>query len=181
MATTKPHYSEEDLVESLKQNDRAAFEYLYDHYSGALFNVICKVLRDPEKAEDVMQDAFLKVWKNITSYDPSKGRLFTWMLNIARNSAIDAVRSEGRKPGMDDISENLDRTDQNATYQPSTSTLDLKALVDTLRPERKVLVDLVYFQGYTQEEASKELDIPLGTVKSRIRTALQDLKLYFKL
>lgn len=181
MATKKTTYSEEDLVESLKQNDRAAFEYLYDHYSGALFNVICKVLRDNEKAEDVMQDAFLKIWKSIKSYDPAKGRLFTWMLNIARNSAIDAARSEGRKPGMDDISENPDRTDQNATYQPSPSTLDLKALVDTLRPERKILVDLVYFQGYTQEEASKELDIPLGTVKSRIRTALQDLKLYFKL
>lgn len=181
MATKKTNYSEEDLVESLKQNDRAAFDYLYDHYSGALFNVICKVLRDNEKAEDVMQDAFLKIWKSIKSYDPAKGRLFTWMLNIARNSAIDAARSEGRKPGMDDISENPDRTDQNATYQPSPSTLDLKALVDTLRPERKILVDLVYFQGYTQEEASKELDIPLGTVKSRIRTALQDLKLYFKL
>ncbi len=181
MATQKPNYSEEDLVDSLKQNDRVAFEYLYEHYSGALFSVITKVLRDNEKAEDVMQDAFLKIWKNISSYDPDKGRLFTWMLNIARNSAIDAVRSEKRKPGMDDISENLDRTDQNATYQPSPSTLDLKALVDTLRPERKILLDLVYFQGYTQEEASKELDVPLGTVKSRIRTALKDLKHYFKI
>lgn len=181
MATQKPHYSEEDLVESLKQNHRAAFDYLYDNYSGALFSVICKVLRDNEKAEDVMQDAFLKIWKNIASYDSSKGRLFTWMLNIARNSAIDAHRSQGRKPGMDDISENIDRTEQNAVYQPSPSTLDLKALVDTLRPERKVLVDLVYFQGFTQEEASKELDIPLGTVKSRIRTALKDLKHYFNI
>lgn len=181
MATKKPNYSEEELVESLKQNDRAAYEYLYDHYSGALFNVISKILRDDEKAEDVMQDAFLKIWKSITSYDPAKGRLFTWMLNIARNSAIDAVRSEGRKPGLDDITENLDRTEQNASYQPSTSTLDLKALVDRLRPERKILVDLVYFQGYTQEEVSKELDIPLGTVKSRIRTALQDLKHYFNI
>ncbi len=168
-------------MNALKQNDRAAFEHLYEHYSGALFSVITKVLRDNEKAEDVMQDAFLKIWKNISSYDPDKGRLFTWMLNIARNSAIDAVRSEKRKPGMDDISENLDRTDQNATYQPSPSTLDLKALVDTLRPERKILLDLVYFQGYTQEEASKELDVPLGTVKSRIRTALKDLKIYFKI
>lgn len=181
MATQKPNYSEEDLVESLKQNDRTAYEYLYDRYSGALFSVICKVLRDDEKAEDVMQDAFLKIWKSIKSYDPAKGRLFTWMLNIARNSAIDAVRSEGRKPGMDDISENLDRTEINASYQPSTSTIDLKALVDKLRPERKVLVDMVYFQGYTQEEVSKKLDIPLGTVKSRIRTALQDLKLYYNI
>ena len=179
MATPKPNYSEEDLVESLKQNDRAAFEYLYEHYSGALFSVITKVLRDNEKSEDVMQDAFLKIWKNIASYDPDKGRLFTWMLNIARNSAIDAVRSEKRKPGMDDITDRLDRTDQNATYQPSPSTLDLKALVDTLRPERKILLDLVYFQGYTQEEASQELNVPLGTVKSRLRTALKDLKHYF--
>ncbi|TDB65790.1 RNA polymerase sigma factor [Arundinibacter roseus] len=181
MATKKTNYSEEDLVASLKQNNREAYEYLYERYSGALFSVICKVLRDEEKAEDVMQDAFLKIWKSITSYDPAKGRLFTWMLNIARNSAIDAVRSEGRKPILDDITENLDRTEQNASYQPSTSTLDLKALVENLKPERKLLVDLVYFQGYTQEEVSKELNIPLGTVKSRIRTALQDLKLYFNI
>lgn len=181
MATQKPNYSEEDLVGALKQNDRQAFEYLYEHYAGALFSVITKVLRNDEKAEDVMQDAFLKIWKNISSYDPGKGRLFTWMLNIARNSAIDAVRSEKRQPGMDDITENIDRTDHNAIYQPSPSTLDLKALVDTLRPERKILLDLVYFQGYTQEEAAKELDVPLGTVKSRIRTALKDLKHYFKI
>lgn len=168
-------------MDSLKQNDRAAFEYLYEHYSGALFSVITKVLRDNEKAEDVMQDAFLKIWKNIASYDPAKGRLFTWMLNIARNSAIDAVRSEKRKPGMDDVTEQIDRNDQNATYQPSPSTLDLKALVDTLRPERKILLDLVYFQGYTQEEASQELNVPLGTVKSRLRTALKDLKQYFNI
>ncbi|GAB2767146.1 sigma-70 family RNA polymerase sigma factor [Rhabdobacter roseus] len=179
MATQKVKYSEEDLVASLKRNERAAFDYLYDHYSGALFNVVCKVLKDSERSEDVMQDVFLKIWKSIASYNSEKGRLFTWMLNIARNSAIDAVRAEGRAPIMDDIQEHSAWADQSAVYQPSLSTLDLKALVEKLRPERKILVDLVYFQGYTQEEVAEKLSIPLGTVKSRIRTALQDLKIFF--
>ncbi|GAB3168459.1 RNA polymerase sigma factor [Telluribacter humicola] len=179
MATPKQKYNEDELVASLKRNEQAAFEYLYDHYSGALYNVISKIVRDDEKAEDVMQEAFLKIWRSISSYNPDKGRLFTWMLNIARNTSIDAVRAEGRKPGFDDIQDNLDRAEQHASYQPSPSTMDLKSLVEKLKPERKILVDLVYFQGYTQEEVSEQLRIPLGTVKSRIRTALQDLKNYF--
>ena len=179
MATPKLKYTEDELVASLKRNEQAAFEYLYDHYSGALYNVILKIVRDDEKAEDIMQEAFLKIWRSISSYNPDKGRLFTWMLNIARNTSIDAVRAEGRKPDFDDIQDNLDRAEQHASYQPSPSTMDLKSLVEKLKPERKILVDLVYFQGYTQEEVSEQLRIPLGTVKSRIRTALQDLKNYF--
>ena len=179
MALRKTVYSEEELVTSLKQNERKAFEHLYDSYSAALYSVVHKIVRDDEKAEDVMQDAFLKIWRHIASYNPEKGRLFTWMINIARNTAIDAIRSENGRPAHDDIETSLERAEETAQYQPSINTIDLRGLVEKLKPERKLLVDLVYFQGYTQEEAAEKLSIPLGTVKSRIRTALQDLKLYF--
>lgn len=179
LATSKVKYSEEELVAALKRNERAAFEFLYDHYSGALFNIICKTLRDEERAADVMQESFLKIWKNIASYNPEKGRLFTWILNIARNGAIDAARVEGRKPIMDDIENRSVQNEPDVSGELSTTSSEIKSIVNMLRPERKILIDMAYFQGYTHEEISEELQIPLGTVKSRIRTALQELKQYF--
>jgi len=179
LATGKVKYSEEELVVALKRNERAAFEFLYDHYSGALFNIICKTLRDEERAADVLQESFLKIWKNIASYNPEKGRLFTWILNIARNGAIDAARVEGRKPIMDDIDDRAALNERDTSEELSTASSEIKSVVSMLRPERKILIDMAYFQGYTHEEISEELKIPLGTVKSRIRTALQELKQYF--
>ncbi|MCF0071931.1 sigma-70 family RNA polymerase sigma factor [Dyadobacter sp. CY261] len=179
MATSKVKYSEEELVSALKRNERSAFEFLYDHYSGALFNIISKTLKDEEKAADVLQECFLKIWKNIASYDPAKGRLFTWIMNIARNGAIDAVRAEGRKPAMNDIEDTVVLNEKDTYEDSQIVSSDMKAIIDMLRPERKILIDMAYFQGYTHEEISEELSIPLGTVKSRIRTALQELKQYF--
>lgn len=179
LATSKVKYSEEELVVALKRNERTAFEFLYDHYSGALFNIICKTLRDEERAADVLQESFLKIWKNIASYNPEKGRLFTWILNIARNGAIDAARVEGRKPIMDDINDRVALNERDTSEELNTVSSDMKSIVNMLRPERKILIDMAYFQGYTHEEISEELKIPLGTVKSRIRTALQELKQYF--
>jgi RNA polymerase sigma factor (sigma-70 family) len=179
LATSKVKYSEDELVAALKNNERAAFEFLYDHYSGALFNIICKTLRDEERAADVMQESFLKIWKNIASYNPEKGRLFTWILNIARNGAIDAARVEGRKPMMDDIETRAVQNEPDVSGELNTTSSEIKSIVNMLRPERKILIDMAYFQGYTHEEISEELQIPLGTVKSRIRTALQELKQYF--
>lgn len=179
LATGKVKYSEEELVVALKRNERAAFEFLYDHYSGALLNIICKTLRDEERAADVLQESFLKIWKNIASYNPEKGRLFTWILNIARNGAIDAARVEGRKPVMDDIDDRAALNERDTSEELSTASSEIKSIVNMLRPERKILIDMAYFQGFTHEEISEELKIPLGTVKSRIRTALQELKQYF--
>ena len=88
-------YSEEELIYLLKNRDQPAFSYLYDNYSGALFGIIYKMLEDRELAEDVLQEAFVKIWNNFSNYDSLKGRLFTWMLNITRNLTIDTVRSKG--------------------------------------------------------------------------------------
>ncbi|UBM57247.1 RNA polymerase sigma factor [Marinilongibacter aquaticus] len=178
MATKNLSYSEDELVLALKKNQRSAFEYLYDNYSAALFGVISRVIKDEEKAADILQDVFLKIWKNVKQYEPGKASLFTWMMNIARNAAIDLYRKEKNKYHTD-IEQEVKVIDRDKQEQIEESTMDLKDLVDKLKPERKELLDLVYLQGYTQKEAAEKLNIPLGTAKSRIRTALQDLKIYF--
>ncbi len=180
MTTLKRTYSEEELVLSLKENSQTAFEYLYDNYSGSLYGVIYKILKDDEKSEDTMQEVFLKIWRKISDYDPTKGKLYTWMMNIARNASIDLLR-KNKNVWLEDIDTKIAAVDGMMSFQPQTSTIDMRDLLDKLKPERKALIDMVYLQGYTQEEAAKILDIPLGTAKSRIRTALQDLKFFFKI
>ncbi len=135
---------------------------------------------DYEQAADVLQEVFVKIWRQIESYDDNKGRLFTWMLNIARNAAIDMVRSKAWQNSQ----QNNELTEGHFNAAGSTQTnvdqIGLRKLVHELKEEHKVLVELSYFKGYTQDEISKMLDIPLGTVKTRLRTALTQLRLAIK-
>jgi len=172
---------EAELVTRLKANSQVAFEYLYDHYSAALYGVILKIVKDEEGASDVLQESFLKIWRNIGSYVPEKGTLFTWMLNIARNRAIDMLRTDAR------TEKKVIRLDVVADPEQAQAdgwshfiyTMDVKEWVMRLSPDHRIPIELVYFQGYTHEEAADRLAIPLGTVKSRIRKGLQKLRLAF--
>ena len=173
-------YTEQELVSSLKCNNKEAFEYLYDHYSSALYGIILKIVRDEERAADVMQDTFLKIWKNISSYNVEKGSLFTWILNVARNTAIDRLRLDLKNENS--VSwDNVPESDlgNNVIFNPIPATIDIRAIVSRLLPEKSLLIDMVYFQGYTHEEVSEKLSLPLGTVKSRIRKALIELREIF--
>ncbi|GAB3513562.1 RNA polymerase sigma factor [Spirosoma knui] len=175
--------SESVLIEKLHRRDQQAFQWLYDQYSPALYGVVLRIVRDEEQAQDLLQDIFVKIWKNLDAYDSSKGRLFTWMLNVARNTAIDALRARKTQPSGairtdEDNVHIVDR--QHHTEQPNPDHIGIQEVVGQLRPERKQLIDLVYFGGYTHEEAAEELNLPLGTVKTRIRAALQELKQLFK-
>src|SRR4249919_3932947 len=87
-------YTENELVLLLKQRTQNSFNYLYDNYSGALYNVILSILQDKELSNDVLQEVFIKIWRQIDQYDPEKGRLFTWLVNISRNASIDTLRSK---------------------------------------------------------------------------------------
>ena len=176
----KSAFTESELVSMLKQNNREAFEYLYDHYSSALYGIILKIVKDQDKAADVMQDAFLKIWKNMGSYNQEKGSLFTWILNVARNSAIDKLRVEVKTEKVInwDLVKETDLAPV-AIYNPAPATIDLRAIVEKLLPEKKLLIEMVYFQGYTHEEVSDKLSLPLGTVKSRIRKSLKELREVF--
>ncbi len=174
--------SEIELVSMLQSKDENAFSYLYDNYSGALYGVILKVVFKEELANDVLQEVFIKIWKNIEQYDASKGRLYTWLLNIARNTAIDTLRSKSfnQDQKTTDIDNNVYLNDYRRSTSNNTDTLGLKQSVMKLKPDFRILIDLAYFQGYTQEDISKALNIPLGTVKTRLRSAIIELKSVFK-
>lgn len=164
-------------MNSLKERSEKAFGYLYDNYSGALYGVIHSIITDVETANDVLQDVFLNIWRKIDLYDPSKGRLFTWMLNIARNAAIDKFRSKGFRDSLKNqpISENVD-INVGSAINPAISDVGLRKIVSRLKDEQRVLIDLSYFQGFTHDEIAKAMNIPLGTVKTRIRSALIQLR-----
>jgi RNA polymerase sigma factor (sigma-70 family) len=162
----------------LQQQDRTVISDLYDAYGPALYGVALRVVQIPELAEQVVQDAFVKIWRNGASYDATKGRLFTWMLNIVRNTAIDATRSAQFKQRQ--TTDAIDVLTQKPSQQvANTDTIGLRDLVNNLEEKYRLLVDLIYFQGYTQEEAAEATDIPLGTIKTRLRFAIGELRKAF--
>lgn len=170
-------YTESELVLGLKARNEKHFGYLYDHYSPALYGIVLKVLNDETTAGDVLQEIFLKIWRGIERYDSEKGRLFTWMVNIARNTAIDTLRSKSHKMGQKvaELGSNALASDQLAIH-PSVDHLGLVKVLEQLSKEQRVIIDLAYYKGCTQDEIAKILDIPLGTVKTRMRNAIIQLR-----
>ncbi|MFL5771584.1 MAG: RNA polymerase sigma factor [Flavisolibacter sp.] len=171
---TKATYDENELVASLRKRDNQAFEYLYDHYSGALHTVIRQIVGEMELSNDVLQETFLNIWNRIENYDETKGRLFTWMLNIARNAAIDKTRSKGFRQSQLQIP--LDGDFIQPSIRSGIDDIGLKKIILKLKDEQRLLIDLSFFQGYTHEQIATALHIPLGTVKTRIRSALTQLR-----
>lgn len=145
--------------------------------------VISAIVADHEIARDVLQEVFVNIWRKIGSYDSAKGRLFTWMMNVARNAAIDKIRSRGYQDSLKNqsIPDNADSAGmtRSATLPQVTDT-GLKNVLAKLKEEHRVLIDMSYYQGYTHDEIAKILDIPLGTVKTRIRSALTHLRTMIK-
>ncbi len=179
--TTKISLSEEELVNALKRQDTIAIKALYDMYSGALLGVISRIVIHTEIAEDLLQETFVKIWNSAASYDSSKGRLFTWMMNVARNLSIDKLRSKDFKNSAknQDIENNVDFIDEQKRVTFNADTLGLKELVTQLKPDFKDVLDMIYFKGYTHVEAAEALNLPLGTVKTRIRMAILELRKNF--
>lgn len=172
----KIRYNHDDLVILIKNKDQKAFAYLYDNYSKALFGVIFAVIADTEESEDILQKTFLKIWENFESYNESKGRLYTWMLNIARNMSIDYTRSKYNRNKIQNVNQNVYSIENVFVDDNSMDTIGLKKVVENLKGDNLRLIELAYYKGYTQEEISKELNIPLGTVKTKIRKSLLILR-----
>lgn len=167
--------TEEQLVLGLQQRSQQVMSVLYDRYAAAMYGVIKKVVNDEAAAEDIMQEVFVKIWQRGAQYSSDKGRLFTWMLHIARNSAIDYLRSKKYKESIQ-----TDELDVHTVVSEQVTTpvdhIGLKEVLATLKPEQQEVLQLLYFGGLTQEQASEELGVPLGTVKTRARTAVQVLR-----
>jgi RNA polymerase sigma factor (sigma-70 family) len=179
--TKKISLSEDELVSALKRQDTIAMKALYDMYGGALLGVISRIVIHTEIAEDLLQETFVKIWNSAASYDSSKGRLFTWMMNVARNLSIDKLRSKDFKNSVknQDIENNVDFIDEQKRVTFNSDTLGIKELVTHLKPEFKDVLNMIYFKGYTHVETAEELNLPLGTVKTRIRMAILELRKNF--
>lgn len=176
MPGTTQYHTEAALVESLKQRDKSAFDYLYAKYSAALYTVISGIVNDKETGSDILQDVFVKIWRQLDQYDPAKGRLFTWMLNVARNAAIDFTRGKQFKNSRQNTGLNEDFTQTAGALAVNLDNIGIAGVVKRLPDEYRKLIILAYFKGYTQDEIAKEENIPLGTVKTRIRKGLMELK-----
>ncbi len=154
-------------------------DYLYGNYSGALYGVIIRIVKKEEVAEEVLQDVFLKIWDKIENYDASKGKLFTWMINITRNHAIDKLRSKeiNKEQKTKDIANLVSRVETEQRVEQHTDHIGINETLTRLPEDQRFVVDYLYLKGYTQSELAKEFKIPLGTIKSRLRMAMQQLRI----
>ncbi len=170
--------TQEELLPMVLRKDDRAFTLLYDMYSKNLYGVIYNLVKDREEAEDVLQEVFVKIWKNIETYNEGKGRFFTWILNIARNTAIDKLRSKGFNNSQKNLSADnfVHLLDDSNKMANRIDTIGIKEFVKKLKPKCIQIIDLLFFKGYTQQEASDELEIPLGTVKTQNRNCMNDLR-----
>jgi RNA polymerase sigma-70 factor (ECF subfamily) len=176
----KFNITEEELVELLKDGNEKGLEVLYKNYSKALYNVIFQIVKSDEMAEEALHDGFLKIWKNAQSYDRSKGTIFTWMLNICRNAAIDKTRSkEFKNETKNQNLENSVNLEKDLPTGFSPETIGVTKLVSRLKPELRDVIELIFMQGYTQVEAAAALKLPLGTIKTRSRSAILELRKLF--
>jgi RNA polymerase sigma-70 factor (ECF subfamily) len=167
------------LVKKLLEKNDQSYSLLYENYSKSLFGIIYNLIKNKEEAEDVLQDVFIKIWNNIEQYNDKKGRLYTWMVNIARNTTIDKLRSKGFNNSQKN--QNVDNfvymLEDNSKTINKIDAIGINDFIKKLKPKCIQLIELLFFKGYTQQETSDELEIPLGTVKTNNRNCMNDLRL----
>ena len=166
---------EKQIVTLLQNSDKKAISLLYKYYADALLGVIKKVITDDDTAQDVLQETFVKIWRYAKKYDPSKAKLFTWLYRIAYNTAIDKVRSLKNKKN-NEVQMETSSVYKVTSNELNQDVLDIKKHLSSLDEKYQIVINALFFEGMTQQEASDELDIPLGTIKSRLKIGLRELK-----
>ena len=176
--------SDEVLFERIISKDVDAFSVLYDRYSPVLYGLALKILQEQTKAEDVLQEVFLKIWRNAAQFDKQRGSLRGWMIRICRNTCIDLLRAR-RIPEDSSVALNETYARQDnmiASENPAEKVnyQEMHALVckalEALPAEQSLLIEMAYFKGLSQSELAKKLNLPLGTVKTRMRLAMKKLR-----
>ena len=169
-----------ELVERLKRRDPEALAELYDRYGKLAYSLVVRAVRDSAIAEDLVQETFLRVWNRVHSIDPEKGALGPWLLAIARNRAIDYLRSVA---GRERNAVELDESEHASLYRGMESELlisdqarRVRQAMEKLAPNYRTVMELAYFEGLSQSEMAAKMGQPLGTIKTWVRTALQSLR-----
>lgn len=167
------------LISRMQEGSEMAFSRVYERYHKALHGVIYSVVKKEDVAEEILQDVFMKIWKNANSYDVDQGRFFTWALNISRNAAIDYLRSKAHKNESKNLSRdyfvNIPEEGTNE-MEIQTDSLGIMKWVKKLEPMCIKVIDLIFFKGFTFKDASADLQIPEGTLKSRHRKCVKELR-----
>jgi RNA polymerase sigma-70 factor (ECF subfamily) len=168
----------DQLITQFQQKDIKAYEKLYTMYSKSISGVVNTIVKNDDVAQEITQDVFIKAWNKSDSYSAKKGRFFTWLLNIARNAAIDYTRSKRFKQSKQNLNSDffVDILESSDCLDNSTDAIGINEFVKKLADKCKAIIELLFFKGYTQKEASEELDIPLGTIKTRNRNCIAELR-----
>ncbi len=175
--------SDEALLDRIQAGDQEAFETIYARYADLVYSIALRVVADTGIAQDLAQDVFFRLWRNPESFDVTRGRFMSWLTSVARNRAVDEVRSRGRRrlrevipaPGADDPVD-PHAVDPQTAAQLSIERDAVRKALAVLPEEQRLTVELAYFGGMTQQEIASVLDTPLGTVKTRIRLAMKKLR-----
>lgn len=170
--------NETELILAIRDGDQHAFKKLYKMYAATLLGIITRIVVQKETAEDLLQECFVKISKSIVFYDQGKGRLFTWMLNIARNIAIDHLRLASSRNGKKtyDLEDVYGEIRNRTAESFNIDTIGIKRLIDQLSERHREMIWLTYFQGYSHTEIADMLKMPLGSVKTTIRLAVVSLR-----
>jgi RNA polymerase sigma-70 factor (ECF subfamily) len=178
-----PDLSDEELMARLSHRDMTAFETLYERYGTLVYSVALRVTAEPQVAEDVAQETFLRVWRTPERYVPERGRFVTWLLSATRNRAVDQVRTRGRRRKRETTTDAPQRepaatemADPALVAQLSDVRRTVRTALGSLPAEQRQVIELAYYDGYTQQEIAGLLDQPLGTVKTRIRLGMRKLR-----
>ncbi len=178
LQTTTELVTEEQIHLLMQNQDEESIHIIYNKYADSLYGIALRMVKDEMTAMDVLQESFIKVWQKGKSYDPGKSKLFTWLLNIVRNTAIDKLRQSQKKTEREiQIEESNVNILEGDEMNPEL--LDVKDHVKVLDPRYREVIEAMFFLGMTQQEVSEYLDIPLGTVKTRMKIGLRELRKVF--
>jgi RNA polymerase sigma-70 factor (ECF subfamily) len=178
-----PSLNETDLLGRIRKKDAAAMDQLYTDYSAVVYGTLLRMVQDRETASDLLQEVFLQIWNKADRFDPSRGSLIAWIMSVTRNLTIDFIRSKAQRTAS--LQVRMDDEDLHGLMVDHHTPLDHVALdekrrlvqiaLNELAPEQRECLELAYFGCLSQSEIAEKLGIPLGTVKTRTRQALQKL------
>lgn len=169
---------EDRIVQLMQKGDKQFLDLLYQKYGGIMLKIVMSITQSREAAEDVIQDGLVKIWKNAHTYDPSKAKLLTWVVQIAKNTALDLVRSKAmKKANVTDTMADRPDASNYGTVSQNEDSIGIRETIDkNIEPRDKAILELLYFQGYTQKEVAQELEMPVGSVKTRVRITVNRLR-----
>jgi RNA polymerase sigma-70 factor (ECF subfamily) len=166
---------EKEIIALFNAGDVKAMNLLYDHYADTLYGVVLRMVGDEAVASDILQESLIKIWKNSKSYNPDKGRLFTWLMQIVRSKAIDHIRSSGRRGEIHSELKIVSKGKDMVKEDPSTRH-DLEVALSGLEDGQRDLIEHSYIFGYSHPEIAEKFELPIGTVKTRIRNGMKALR-----